>query len=211
MKPMRYLFCSTLALAAFVFAGAAFATPAANSIVVKPRIFNDCPTSILTVVDNDFAGIIIDDANLTNFFNRFANRHAWCFSTDNTNAIDFQNGDGFSFCATVSANGSGNGEVGLRLSPWWSIDIDGVFMLNTVSGEIACFGGRLPFYSFTANHGQTYVKGTAVTMSVTVRAGPLNFRPQPVKESGRIQMIHRGEQYTALISRRRRSYRKRCR
>lgn len=37
-----------------------------------------------------------------------------------------------------------------------------------------------------------------ITLSVTVRAGPLNFRPQPSKESGRISFLHRGEQYTAI-------------
>jgi len=70
----------------------------------------------------------------------------------------------------ISSFGTGNGEIGLRLSPWWSPDVDGVFMLNTASGEIACFGGRLPFYSFTGNHGQTYVKGTSVTLSIALSA-----------------------------------------
>ena len=132
-----------LALAAFAFAGTASATPAANSSVVSTRLFNNCPSSSITVVDNDFASIVIDDAVLDCF--GFANRHAWSFSTDNTNAVEFQNADQFSFCATVMATGSGNGEIGLRLSPWWSPEIDGTFMLNTASGEIAVFGGRLPF------------------------------------------------------------------
>ncbi len=172
MNPKRYFFSSLLALAALSFAGNAFATPAANSAVVATRIFNNCPSSTLTVIDNDFASIVIDDANLDCF--GFANRHAWSFSTDNTNAVDFQNNDQFSFCATVLATGTGNGEIGLRLSPWWSPDVDGVFMLNTASGEIACFGGRLPFYSFTGAHGQTYAKGTSVTLSIAYNPNGLS-------------------------------------
>ena len=172
MNPKRYFFCTTLALAAFAFAGIASATPAANSAVVVTRIFNDCPSSTLTVVDNDFASILIDDAVLDCF--GFANRHAWSFSTDNATAAEFLNADQFSFCATVMATGTGDGEVGLRLSPWWSPDIDGTFMLNTRSGEIAIFGGRLPFYSFTgAPHAQTYAKGSAVTLAIDYKPNGL--------------------------------------
>jgi hypothetical protein len=171
MNPKRYLFCSTLVLAAAVLAGNAFATPAANSVVVVTGVFNDCATSTKTVTDNDFALINIkDELNCVGG----NNRHAWSFSTDDANAVDFQNADEFSFCATVSATGSANGEVGLRLSPWWSPNVDGQFMLNTLSGEIACFGGRLPFYSFTGNHGQTYVKGTAVTMGIAYKPNGLS-------------------------------------
>ena len=172
MNPKRYLFCTTFALVAFAFASVAAATPAANSAVVALRLFNDCPTSNITVVDNDFASVVIDDANLDCF--GFANRHAWSFSTDNATPVDFNNADSFSFCATVMGSGSGDGELGLRLSPWWSPDIDGVFMLNTRSGEIACFAGRLPFYSFTGAHGQTYVKGTAVTLAIEYKPNGLS-------------------------------------
>ena len=172
MNPKRYPFCTTLALAAFAFAGIASATPAVNSIVVTPRVYNDCSGSILTEVDSDLAGISLADSSTGCFGG--ANRHAWSFSTDNVNPVDFMNADQFSFCATIRAYGTGNGEVGLRLSPWWSADNDGVFMLNTISGEIACFGGRLPFYSFTgAPHSQTYVKGTRVTLAIDYKPNGL--------------------------------------
>ena len=172
MNPKRYIFTSLFAVAALLTVGTAFATPVATSVVVTTRIFNDCPGSNLTVVDGDFAVIDIHDQNLSCF--GFANRHAWSLSSDNATPIDFQNSDQFSFCATVMATGSGDGELGLRLSPWWSPDVDGTFMLNTRSGEIAVFGGRLPFYSFTANHGQTYVKGTSVTLSMDYRPNGLS-------------------------------------
>ncbi len=172
MNPNRYTFCTTLALAALAFASVASATPAANSAVVVTRIFNDCPTSSVVVQDLDFASIIIDDANLDCF--GFANRHAWSFSEDNATPAVFENQDGFAFCATVGAFGTGDGEVGLRVSPWWDLNVSGVFMLNTRSGEIACFDGRLPFYSFTAQHGQSYTKGTTVKLSIEYKPNGLS-------------------------------------
>jgi hypothetical protein len=165
MKPLRYLSCSLIALAAFGFAATSSAAPTVNSVVINERLFNNCPTSELSVIDDDLAGVVISDANLDCF--GFANRHSWTFSADNVNPVEFHNNDQFTFCATISTFGSGNGEAGLRLSPWWSPEIDGTFMLNTASGEIAVFGGRLPFYSFTGAHGQTYVKGTSVILSMS--------------------------------------------
>jgi hypothetical protein len=38
---------------------------------------------------------------------------------------------------------------------------------------VACFGGRLPFYSFTGAFGVTYVKGTTVHMEITYLANSL--------------------------------------
>jgi uncharacterized protein YraI len=42
------------------------------------------------------------------------------------------------------------------------------------------------------------LSGPTITLSAVVRAGPLNFRPRPDKSSGRIKMLHRGEEYTAV-------------
>ena len=172
MNPKRYI-GSTLAIAALLLAGNAFALPTVNSVVIGLRHFNDCPTTTINTFDGDFASIIIDETGNDCF--GFANRHSWSFSGDNVNPAEFQNSDGFSFCATVMATGSGDGEVGLRLSPWWSLDVDGTFMLNTRSGEIAIFGGRLPFYRFSdPPHSQTYVKGTAATLSMDYRPNGLS-------------------------------------
>ena len=74
----------------------------------------------------------------------------------------FANNGGFRFSADLTISGDGEGEAGLQISPWWSQLVDGVFNVRTTDGEIACFGGRLPFYSFTGSHGVTYVKGTTV-------------------------------------------------
>ena len=172
MNPNRYLF-TTLALAGLAFAPVASATPAVNSVVVQPRIFDDNPDSFLNIVDNDLALIVIEDLMNPAGPHGFANRHVWSFSTDNINPVAFANEDGFSFCASVVATGPGVGELGLRVSPWWSPNVDGVFMLNT-GGEIAVFGGRLPFYSFTVNHGQNYAKGQVVTMGMIYKPNGLS-------------------------------------
>ena len=40
------------------------------------------------------------------------------------------------------------------------------FNFRTTDGEIAVFGGRLPFYSFTGSQGITYTKGDTVRVGV---------------------------------------------
>src|SRR5215471_13306846 len=124
-------------------AAAAVAQPNANSAKLNLRVFNDVPGSTLATNNAYPVQVQISDTNL---LSAGLNRHNWHFSTDGgaTNA-QFMNADRFSFFADVSATGSGPGEVGLQLSPWWSPEADGQFMLNAGTGEVACFGGRLPF------------------------------------------------------------------
>lgn len=149
-------------------------TPTPNSANIATRVFNDCPISTLSVTNSYPASIVIADNNLVCF--GFANLHTWSFSTDGgaTKAV-FENCNAYSFCADVAADGNDpNGEVGLRVAPWYSPDADGKFMLNYGTGEIACFGGRLPFYSFTGAYGLHYVRGAVVHMSVTYIHNLLN-------------------------------------
>ena len=148
-------------------------TPSPNGAQISTRVFNDCPTSTLTI-NNSYPGLIsIDDQNVDCF--GYANLHTWSFSTDGgaTKAV-YENCSWYSFCANVTLTGTGNGEGGLRLSPWWSPDADGKFMLNVGTGEIACFGGRLPFYSFTVNNGVTYTKGTNAFMEIVYTPNSLS-------------------------------------
>jgi hypothetical protein len=62
---------------------------------------------------------------------------------------------------------NGVGEGGLNMSPWWSPDADGLFNVRTTDGEIACFGGRMPFFSFTAAFGLTYVNNTPIQLGIS--------------------------------------------
>ena len=110
--------------------------------------------------------ISIDDQNqVAPFCAGFANLHTWRFSTDGVNAIEFNNGDTFEYSANLTINGAGEG--GLSLAPWWSPEADGLFNVRSTDGEIACFGGRLPFFSFTAAFGLHYVNNTPIQLGIS--------------------------------------------
>jgi hypothetical protein len=176
MKRIRYYVAAALALASFAgYAQNASATPLVNGAVIVTRVFNDCPTSNVTTANFYPGSINITDSNNDCF--GFANRHAWSFSADGgATAADFANGDQFSYCATLVIDGTGGGEGGLRLSPWYSLDVDGTFNCRTTDGEIACFGGRLPFYSFSdpAHGGVRYIKGTPIKLSIDYKPNGLS-------------------------------------
>ncbi|MBK8165109.1 MAG: hypothetical protein IPK64_03980 [bacterium] len=156
-----------IAVALFALAaGSALATPVPSTAVVIPRVFNDAPFSVL-VVDNSYPSLIeISDTCVVPA--GWANLHVWRFSNDGVSALDFLNGDGFAISADVKISGTANGEAGMQIAPWWS-EADGRFNIRTPDGEVAVFGGRLPFYSFTANHGKSYVKDTWVRLSMVYR------------------------------------------
>ena len=154
------------AIACLAFAANAFAAAVPNSAVLHTRVFNDCPTSVLSTT-NLFPGLInINDQNqVAPFCSGFANMHTWRFSTDGTNAEQFINGDTFEYSATVVLDGAGEG--GMSMAPWWSPDADGLFNVRTTDGEIACFGGRMPFFSFTAAFGLTYTNNTPIQLGIS--------------------------------------------
>lgn len=164
---MRRITTPVMALAALTFAAAAFATPLPNSAVIHTRVFDDCPISILTTTNLFPALVQIDDQNQSPqpFCAGFANLHTWRFSTDGTNPIQFQNADQFEYSAVVTLNGAGEG--GLSLAPWWSPDPDGLFNVRTTDGEVAVFGGRLPFFTFTGGFGLVYANNTPITLGIS--------------------------------------------
>ncbi len=173
MKRIRYFVvaCS----AGLLLAASALASPAPNSAYLALRTFNDCPISTLTTNNSYPALVSIDDAMHAACLG-FANLHSWSFSEDGgATPAYFVNHSNFEFCATVTLDGAGRGEGGLRFSPWWAQFVDGRFMINATTGEIACFGGRLPFYSFTVAHGITYTKGTPIYMWVRYLSNGLSM------------------------------------
>lgn len=159
-----------------VLAGAvvssALATPPINSAVLNTRVFNDFPNSTLTAVDL-YPGVI-------EFFDgpvgpgTFANRHNFRLSENNSTAASFMNGDAFAFEADVTLLGTGPVEGGLEVSPWYSSNVGGQFNMRLNDGEVAVFGHRLPFYSFTANHGILYAAGTTVHQKMVYRPNGLS-------------------------------------
>ena len=164
----------TIMLLTLVMAGVAAATEVPSDAAIFTRVFNDCPFSDLSSDNNYPALIWIEDVKENCGTAGWANRHAWRFSQDGSTAQQFLNLNGFRFGADVTVSGTGEAEAGIGISPWWSPLVDGVFMLNTASGEIACFGGRLPFYSFTGAHGLTYVKGTTVNVEIVYQPNSLS-------------------------------------
>jgi hypothetical protein len=146
-------------------------TPSANSAVLDLRTFNDCPASTVTALNNYPAIISIRDTDEGCV--GWANLHTWSFSEDGITRALFENCSHYKFSTVVNISGFGAvAEGGLRLSPWWNIwwggaPVDGRFMVRAGgNGEIACFGGRLPFYSFTSGWGVTYTPGTDIWMEI---------------------------------------------
>lgn len=175
MKRIGYsslAFLAAIAVAGSI-ASAAFATPSPIGAVVLERVFNDCPISTVTSVNNYPASITIDDS-WNGLCIGWANAHAWKFTTDGITPVSLGNNGNYKFGATVVLNAtSGTVEGGLNLAPWWGA-VDGHFQARIPDGEVACFGGRLPFYSFTANHGVVYVAGTPIHMEIEYHANGLS-------------------------------------
>jgi hypothetical protein len=171
MRPLlKSLFAATALVA--MLGTAALASPAVDGAVFNLRIFNDCPTSVLTTVNTYPSLVSISDAALS--CNGFANLHNWHLGVGGVSAV-FLNGDAFSFSFDMRISGVADGEAGVLVAPWWSQNVDGRFNVRTTDGEIACFGGRLPFYSFTGNHGINYVKGDLITLTVVYTPNDLTM------------------------------------
>jgi hypothetical protein len=172
-----------LALATLAISSVAAATPNPNSAVLHLRVFNDCPISVLTTSNLFPASITISDQNQPPqpLCAGFANLHTWRFSQDGVNAIQFQNGDAFQYEFDFLLNGAGEG--GLSLSPWFSPDADGLFNVRTTDGEIAVFGGRLPFFSFTGAFGLLYTNNTPIHLAVS-------YNPRGLSAASPAQVVY---------------------
>lgn len=189
---MRRITTTGLAFAAgLALATAAFATPLPNSAVLHTRVFDDCPISILSTTNAFPALVQIDDQNQPPqpLCAGFANLHTWRFSTDGINSIPFDNADAFEFSCDVTLNGTGEG--GVNLSPWWSPDPDGMFNVRTTDGEVAVFGGRLPFFTFTGAFGLVYTNNTIIKLGITyLPRGLSSVSPAQVVYSARYNSIN---------------------
>ena len=108
----------TAALMLAALAGNALATDVPTDAVVLERVFNDSFASILTVNNSYPALIGINDECAGPL--GWANLHAWRFSVDGATPQAFANTDGFMFSADVTLSGTGDGEAGLQIAPWWS-------------------------------------------------------------------------------------------
>jgi hypothetical protein len=163
-------------LAAVVVGGVcatALATPLIDSAVINERIWNDADYSTFTSGNLYPNSLWMNDSGLDG--TGWANRHNFRLSENGgISPAVFMNDDAFEFYSDVTITGTANAEGGLNLSPWWSQDVDGVFMLRTDDGEISCFGGRLPYYNFTASQGITYTNGDTVRLGMVYQPNDLS-------------------------------------
>ena len=188
---MKHIYGILSAAVLVLTASLASASPDADGAVINERIFNDCPTSILTTVNNYPSQIVIDDQDLSCV--GFANLHNWRLAVGGAEAV-FNNDSAFFLEFDLVISGTAEGEGGLSVAPWWSHDVDGRFNVRTTDGEIACFGGRLPFYSFTGSHGLNYVKGDTITLRATYHANGLSMADPATIEYG---VTYNGTSYTS--------------
>lgn len=174
MRQLRYGKIALFAAAALMLAASiAGATTTPNGAALQLRFFNDDPFSTLNTVVNYPAQIVFDDVKFPGATG-FANLHMWKFSSDGgLNVHEFQNADNFHFCADLVITGDGHCEAGLNIAPWW-FPGDGRINFRTTDGEIASFGGRMPFKSWTADNGLHYVKGEPLHIEMTYLAHSLS-------------------------------------
>lgn len=135
-----------------------------NSVVVQERVFNDFPSSNLTSVDN-----FPTEVSFTEFdygAGGFANRHDAKYSADNATAYSLDQSTAFDIKFDINldvGSFSPRKEAGIRFDS--GITGDGLFLL-TSDGEVAAFGGALPFHSFGTS---AYTPGTTTSMQIIYR------------------------------------------
>lgn len=183
-----------LALGSLFVAGVAMASPPINGAHVMERVFNDCPGSTLTTVNTYPGTVSFTDQNAGCV--GFANLHLWRLSGDaGATAASFNNADGFSISADLLITGDGHAEAGLNVNPWWFVG-DGRVNVRTTDGEIACFGGRMPFWSFTdpAHGGLHYVKGHPIHIEIVYNPNGLSMASPGTAQ---YNLVYDGNAYTS--------------
>jgi hypothetical protein len=198
-------------LAVFTLAGSAFAAVGdVWGYTVQSRDFNDFPNSILTV--NGLPAPFVDPAagavggvgTSVNFIEQFgvgavgnfANRHAaWLSANPGVNRYNFQRNDSFYFQTNIRINvpnGSSPKEGGLQFFHQRNVidpgptavtfTDEGFFNVRSSDGEVAIFGGALPFHSF----GNVYVVGTTATI------GFAYYAPGVAGPNGAVEYFYNG-------------------
>ena len=158
---------ATLALAAGV--AAATGPGDVNGLKDAPRLFNDFGGSQLAFSTNYAGGVGSGSLRETNYgAGIFANRHAaWYADGNQGTPVDFDYGDGFDSCVTMTVNEAtdvGNVEAGMQADLFGF----GLFGVLTANGEVAAFGSTLPFHSFGTG---IYNVGDTIMLRMIYRPG----------------------------------------
>src|SRR5215831_2522905 len=160
--------CTVLAMGA----GVAHATPVITGAKDSLRVFNDCAVTLLTTGGAYPGNLHFDETQM--LCTGGANLHIWNLSPDGgLSSAMFNNKDAFTISATVQLNSKGGPvspgvglEGGLRICPWWDSVANGFFNMRLPDGEIACFGGVLPFFTFTGAFGVHYLNNTMARQTI---------------------------------------------
>ncbi len=175
MKRIGYqslAFLATLAFAAVANA----ATPVPNDVKFQLNNWNTCPGSPVLTTNAYPASVSIEHQLL--ICNAWAEQHVWRFSADGGASVaQYPNDSQFSFGATMTLTGDdvNGGECGINIAPWWDGSMsDGRINCRVPDGEIACFGGRMPFYNFTAAEGIHFAMNTPLTLTMTYNPNGLS-------------------------------------
>jgi hypothetical protein len=172
---MKRIVTLLFTVAALAVAATAFATPVPNGAFFSDNLYGDCdPLFGVVTHTNNYPSLVQIDYQWI-CTSGYAQLNAWSFSEDGgATDVHIMNGDAFRFGADVTASGPGECEVGIRTAPWWYPYGDGRINCRTTDGEIACFGGRMPFYSFTGTNGLHYVKGTTIHLEMIYKPNGLS-------------------------------------
>lgn len=117
--------------------------------------------SQLTVTNNGLAGIRYEDRNFTG--SGFANRHHAALAVNNV-PFQFSRQQSFQFDVDVTITGNAPTEAGIWMgtAPFYpnsaNANVGQFVLLPNNAGEIAAFGGTMPFFS---NNQTTFDNGTA--------------------------------------------------
>ncbi|MFN7021523.1 MAG: VPLPA-CTERM sorting domain-containing protein [Phycisphaerales bacterium] len=134
--------------------------------------------SQLTVTNNGMTGIRYEDRNFTG--GGFANRHQAALAVDGV-PFQFNRNAAFQFDVDIAINGAGRSEAGIWLgtAPFFpnsaSADIGQFVALPDNGGEIAAFGGVLPFFSNNQNPFDNGTPNPPGNMARAVRNTTLHF------------------------------------
>lgn len=145
------------------FGVASFASAQVNSVKIHERVFNDDSDSVLVTTNSYPSMVKFDETKLDGdgMGSEFANRHAFFFSADN-GATDLVHSIDTFFDVKMDVSLSGFAGSGQEAGILFSSPTtgDGQFIVKS-TGEIAAFGGGLPFHQFAA-------PGSAVPSSITL-------------------------------------------
>lgn len=147
------------------------ATTVRAAIIAHPRVYNDIPTSNLTMAVG-LDSLVIDDQNVS-AATGWANRHDGAISDGVTGEV-FNNSDYWTLSADVALTGLGGisprKEGGLRVNN--GVGGDFLFILNTDGHEVVSFGGPGPFYNFRDHGVPNYNSGDVISMTISYCQDP---------------------------------------